>query len=555
MTGFASEGTEKSDASRTEHAVPRKAQLVRSNGMLIDNLDATKKTLLDRTWFCAIMSLLSIANMLALGIEADLKCRSNCSGDENGIWALVDNVFTVIFIGDIVLALVILGPLTFFRGDRTSDTAQLPVDLFRIFDLLLVVLRAVDAWALSSAGAGADLKVWSAMRVMHLGRFAKQVQLIDGFRELWLILAGMADTIRTVMWVAVLLCLVIWVFAVTVTIAVNDGVTKYNYSNSFWKMDDYWGSVLASVCSLFQVLTRDKWSGSLVWPLVEANNAMIVFFIVFICVASLALLNTIIGAVVESTLRSARENQQKDTKEKQKNDTKTMASLEQIFREADTDNSGDLDEHELEAMMNNDKVKKAVNQLGIPMKDLELLFAMLDEYGNQKIKTDVFFRGCTRLRGPAMARDLQHVCVDLDRHVKTVGTHIRTLRNLNDSISNILDVIDTIETDIVKDPQDHRDPVLMARRGRKKESRSAYLRSNKTGESDVRSDGSSESEFSEPIYRNVPRYSVDRRRASVIRRGGSGGNCALRSAGNAPQPPASQPPPPPVPPHLRDLLP
>eukprot|EP00444_Apocalathium_aciculiferum_P069019 CAMPEP_0183578406 /NCGR_PEP_ID=MMETSP0371-20130417/141766_1 /TAXON_ID=268820 /ORGANISM="Peridinium aciculiferum, Strain PAER-2" /LENGTH=196 /DNA_ID=CAMNT_0025788831 /DNA_START=8 /DNA_END=594 /DNA_ORIENTATION=- len=196
-----------------------------------------------------------------------------------------------------------------------------------------------------------------------------------------------------------------------------------------------------------------------------------------------------------------------------------MASLEQIFREADTNNSGDLDEHELEAMMNNDKVKKAVKQLGIPMKDLELLFDMLDEYGNHKIKTDVFFRGCTKLRGPAMARDLQHVTVDLDRHINTAGNHIRTLRNLNDSISNILDVIDSIETDIVKDPQDYRDPVVMARRGRKKESRSAYLRSNTTGENDVRSDvGSSESEFSAPIHRNVSRYSVDRRRTSVIRR-------------------------------------
>jgi len=308
-----------------------------------------------------------------------------------------------------------------------------------------------------------------------------------------------------------------------------------------------------SLFSLFQVLTRDKWSSSLVWPLVEGSAGLVIIFILFLCIAMLALLNTIIGVVVESTLRSARENEEKVAKEKQKLDEKIMHSLEQIFKEADTDGSGDLDQQELAEAMKNPKVKKALSALGISITDLELLFSLLDEDGSGNIKTDMFFRGCTRLRGPAMARDLQTISVDLDRHVQTSTDHIKQLRHLNDDISSILDIIDTIEVDIVKDPQDEKDPVLQARRGRERESRGARLRSNKTGEG-APSDVSSEAtDFSEPLP-TVGRKEAGRRISNAGPTKRPGQLPSLRNAGlgsTVYDRPAVQPPPPPLPPNLR----
>merc|ERR1719401_2258751 len=116
--------------------------------------------------------------------------------------------------------------------------------------------------------------------------------------------------------------------------------------------------------------------------------------------------------------------------------------------------------------------------LEIPTKDLDFLFDILDEECTGVIPTDAFFRGCSRLRGGARARDLQQVGVDLSRHSQSAWKQIKTLRKVNDSIAQILDRIDTIEVDIVQDESDEKDPVLMARRGRARSSRtgSAALR-------------------------------------------------------------------------------
>jgi len=514
-------------------------------GMDISNLEYSQKTLLERTWFCGAMSFLAITNMFLLGIEADTRCREKCTDGTNSLWTMVNQLFTAIFVADIILAIVVLRPRRYFFGDaKRIGCARL--DWFHTFDILLVFLRVLDVWMLSPIGVESDLRAFSALRVMHLISFAKQVQLIDGFRELWLILAGMAETIRTVAWVAVLLLLVTWVFAVAITMGVNDGNIGYDYHYSYWKKDDYWGTTTRSVYSLFQVLTRDKWSGSLVWPIVEARTGMVVLFIAFITIASLALLNTIIGAVVESTLRSARDNEEKENKKRMRNDTKTMASLEKIFTEADKDGSGDIDEQELSEMVQNPKVRKALHELGIPVRDVHMLFDCLAEEQDKTVRIDVFFRGCTRLRGPAMARDLQHVHIDMGRHVETAGDHIRAVRSLNDSISAILDTIDGIETGIVKDPEDELDPILMARRSRNKQSRATFLRHNLNGETDERSDagsGTTESSLPLPTVSRKGESIEDRLVREVAAKAGKKKGSKVHAA--------PQPAPPPIPAHLK----
>merc|ERR1719487_2464884 len=133
---------------------------------------------------------------------------------------------------------------------------------------------------------------------------------------------GIGDTLKSVAWVLILMMLVIWVFSILITIVVGKAEDSgaYDYQRSRWTMDDYWGSVFKSLYSMFQVMTRDRWSDSLVWPLVRRSGALVLIFIAFLTIMILALLNTIVGCVVESTLTSAKANEEKEGKEKQKLD-------------------------------------------------------------------------------------------------------------------------------------------------------------------------------------------------------------------------------------------
>ncbi len=88
-----------------------------------------------------------------------------------------------------------------------------------------------------------------------------------------------------------------------------------------------------------------------------------------------------------------------------------------------------------------------------------------------------FFRGCLRLRGDATARDLNHMQIDVDRYGKWVDEADRKVSEVNDLISDLLDIMDSIDRDVVQDKvQDDKDPVIQARRQRNCRPRSEALR-------------------------------------------------------------------------------
>jgi Ca2+-binding EF-hand superfamily protein len=223
-------------------------------------------------------------------------------------------------------------------------------------------------------------------------------------------------------------------------------------------------------------MTRDKWSTSLVRPLVMEKNALMLLFILFMTVVILSLLNTIVGVVVESTLNSAKANEERAGKEKQKLDAKVMESLQAIFTEADADGSGELDREELHNAMKKPKVRQRMRLLDIPYKDLDLLFNLLDEDGTGLIKTDNFFRGCSKLRGPAMSSDLYHMAIDLDRSIQWSNNTLENLRKANGDMADLLNTIDTVELEIIQGDSDDKDPVLVNRRGRTRLNRAEQLR-------------------------------------------------------------------------------
>mmetsp|Transcript_73866 Transcript_73866/g.190637 ORF Transcript_73866/g.190637 Transcript_73866/m.190637 type:complete len:575 (+) Transcript_73866:111-1835(+) len=427
--------------------------------------------------FMAFIGVAVVANMAVLGAETDLKCYSgHCEGTT--IWSIFDIVFTCAFVFDVGVAIYSHGPKEYFKGDPLFYTAGF--DAFHCLDFFLVCCRVLDL-VLGLGGIVSYLKFVSAFRIVHLGRFCKRIASAT-FRELWTVLGEMSGAVKAVGWVAAMLLLIMWVFAIIITIVVGKGDARdYNFSQAAWSKDDYWGTVPRSLYSLFQVLTRDKWSDTLVGPLIERHNWLVIFFVPFLCVAVLALLNTIVGVVVENTLSSAQANEEKEGKEKRKLDAKVMASLKLVFEEADADGSGDLSREELQDAMKKPIVRQRMKLLEIPLGDLDLLFTLLDEDKSGSIKTDMFFRGCSKLRGPAMSVDLHHMSMDLDHHIHNSAQHIEQMDRVCDKLTRLLDNMDTMDLEILRDEADEKDPVLVARRQRLlKQNQNNFVRNSKT---------------------------------------------------------------------------
>merc|ERR1712187_906166 len=96
----------------------------------------------------------------------------------------------------------------------------------------------------------------------------------------------------------------------------------------------------------------------------------------------------------------------------------------------------------------------------------DLLFTLLDGDGRGLVPTDVFFRGCQRMRGQAMASDMHQLQVDLQRNSGLVVDNDNLTLEVCRQLGNLVDQLDSVDRDIIKTPDDERDEVLMARRNR-----------------------------------------------------------------------------------------
>jgi voltage-gated sodium channel len=438
---------------------------------ILEEQNTPKVKIVDQMWFRMAVFVATLANVVVLALEADFDCWEGwwdfkCQSRDQ-VWQLLDMVITVAFLVEICLRLYCVDWTTLsvmVCGFGIHNARYL---LPPMADMIIVLLRAADVFILSSMGVTSGLKLISAVRVMHAASIIKSLRLVRFFRELWLIVSGVGETLTSLFYIFMILMTVLWCFAILFTLAVErDGPNGFDYSNAAWSTDDYWGHVSNSCFTLFQICTGDKWASSIVRPLIQQKPLLIFMIIPFLCLTVLGLLNGIVGIVVENVLNSARANDESEGKEKRMVDAKVMESLRTIFVEADTDGSNSLEYEELVAAMQKPHVRRRMQVLELPIKDLDLLFAMLDEERKGSINIDVFFRGCARMRGPAMAADLHQMSIDLDRNISAAESIIQGTEGVNDVLERLINQLDVVEVDVVRADGDNKDPVLMARRER-----------------------------------------------------------------------------------------
>jgi len=247
---------------------------------------------------------------------------------------------------------------------------------------------------------------------------------------------------------------------------IGDANADFNTNRAEWQWSDYFGSVSSTMMSLFQLATRDKWGDSLVEPLLDRHLSLLFFFIVFFCCAGMALMNSIAAIVVESTLSTSKTAAEKDAKEREKQDDMVMESLRNIFHDADTDGSGELDRDELETALRTHRVRDRLKMLRIPLREMTMLFSLLDTDETGFINCDMFFRGVARLRGQARAFDVHQLSIDLNRCTTWCEDTNTAMNTINDQLANLLDNIFETDVKIVQGSGDEMDPVLVNRRAR-----------------------------------------------------------------------------------------
>jgi len=213
-----------------------------------------------------IMALILI-NAVVLGLETSAAAMARFGP----LLITVDKAILALFVVEIVARLLVHRS-RFFR------------DPWSLFDFTVVVIALIPA-----SGPLAVLRALRVLRVLRLLTVVPSLRRVVG--ALLAAIPGLSS-------IALVLALIFYVFAV---------ISTKLFGAAF---PEWFGSLGASIYTLFQVMTLESWSMGISRPVMEQFPLAWMFFVPFILVATFTMLNLFIAVIVNAMQSFSSEDQQ-----------------------------------------------------------------------------------------------------------------------------------------------------------------------------------------------------------------------------------------------------
>ena len=215
------------------------------------------KSLLEAPQFGNFIMGVIIFNAILLGMETSQAVMSRVSG----LILFLDRLCLAVFVAEIAAKLVVYR-FKFFR------------DGWNIFDFLIVGISLVPA-----------TQGFSALRALRILRVLRLVSTTPRLRR---VVEGLISALPGMASVFALMALIFYIGAVI--------VTKL-FGPTF---PEWFGTLGRSGYSLFQIMTLESWSMGVVRPVMEVYPLAWMFFVPFIMITTFAVVNLLVGLIVNS---------------------------------------------------------------------------------------------------------------------------------------------------------------------------------------------------------------------------------------------------------------
>jgi len=224
------------------------------------------KKIVEGKVFQGIILFVIIFNAVIMGIET-IKGLSQGTLE---ILEAINNVCLWIFILEMIIKLLAYG-LKYFK------------DPWNWFDMIIIAISMVAGLPFMAA-----FRAVRVFRVLKSLKALRGTKLIGSVRHLQVIIAAIVRSVPSIMWTAILLLLVYYIFAL---IGVN------LFGDAF---PDWFGSIGKSMYTLFQVMTLESWSMGISRPVMEVYSFAWAYFVPFVLLSSFIIMNVVVGIVVNA---------------------------------------------------------------------------------------------------------------------------------------------------------------------------------------------------------------------------------------------------------------
>ena len=219
-------------------------------------IDRLQRIIESPPFTAAIMTVI-IINAAVIGLET----VPSIERDYGPLLAVLDRTAIAIFVVEIAAKLIVYRHRFFTSG-------------WNVFDLVIVAAALIPA-----------SREFSILRALRILRVMRLISVIPKMRQ---VVQGLLSAIPAMGSVILLLVLIFYIFATMATRLFGE------------RFPEWFGSIGASLYSLFQIMTLESWSMGIVRPVMEVYPAAWVFFVPFILITSFVVLNLFIAIIVNA---------------------------------------------------------------------------------------------------------------------------------------------------------------------------------------------------------------------------------------------------------------
>jgi len=310
---------------------------------------------------------------------------------------------------------------------------------WNVFDLFVVCLTVMGELF------GSHFKDAVIIRVIRITRLARMLRLLTMFQELYLMMSGMASTLRTIFWAVIMLIAVLSVCALVAVELLKPTAEDITASGGFGdcqRCTRAFESVSASMITFFQTLIMGEGIDDVIVPMIEANWYSAFFILSVVAMVYLGISNLILSVIVEkaSEARSQDAFYQNMVHKKLKADAKKV--LMEFTRDADMDMSNTITLNELRtAYTGQENFRTYFKNMDMDLPFLEYAFRAQDRKGRGECSFEDFAEAVIQMRnaevGPVVSFIRFQVAEVLDE-VATLSDQIQGVgKDLSRTISQV----------------------------------------------------------------------------------------------------------------------
>jgi len=398
------------EPSKDGQAVVPSATGEAGNEVQPEGWKSTVTKILEHWLFDAFIGTIIVANSTCIGIETSFELDNK----NTDMFGVLEHIFLAIYIIELVCRFTTYGCRACLGNPWVA------------FDLLLVLLGAMDLYIVKPVTAATqdgaenqEIAGLMVLRMLRLFRLARLVKMMYTFKVLWKLINGLLGSVGTIFYTFCLIGLILYIFSCMSLQLITKAHRDSSNADIQALVTTYFPNLQVTMLSLIQFVTIDSLAG-FYFPLIVEDPKLLLFFIPFILVVSISMVNLVTAVIVDGAIEQSRNDRDTQKAHDAEKFRKILPILKKRFADMDEDGNDLLT---VEEVLNApEDVKHSLEEFGLDDENaLAELFEMIDVDESGEINCDEFCDGIFKLVNSEAPVELVRILKQLKMVRKELG--------------------------------------------------------------------------------------------------------------------------------------